>query len=56
MGVMIHAETTPIHHTRTVAVLVNEVKARNFATNAEIGVIAVPATIGALYSRGVISS
>jgi len=27
MGVMIHAEATPLHHTRTVAVLVNEVKA-----------------------------
>ena len=37
-------------------VLVNEVKARNFAMNVGIGVITVPATIVTLYSAGVISS
>jgi hypothetical protein len=39
-----------------VPLLVNEVKARNFATNLGVPVITVPATIVWLYSRGVISS
>jgi hypothetical protein len=50
------AAAIPLAHLLGVPLLVNEARAKKFATNAGVEVLTVPATIVVLYRRGVISN